>query len=53
MFGSRGIKIYIQTPETVALSFGKSEFYGIAKAAAMGLGVKGLMEGQVVEWRFR
>ena len=30
--------------ETIALSSGESEFYGIVKAAAMGLGMRGLME---------
>ncbi len=44
MFGSHCIKTYSQTQETIALSSGESEFYGIVKAAAMGLGMKGLME---------
>ena len=35
--------------ETVALSFGESEFDSIVKAATMGLGVKGLMEDLGVE----
>ena len=43
MFRSHCIKTYSQTQETIALSSGESEFYGIAKAAAMGLGMKGLM----------
>ena len=43
MFGSHCIKTYSQTQETIALSSGESEFYGIVKAAAMGLGMKGLM----------
>ena len=44
MFGGHCIKTYSQTQETIALSSGESEFYGIVKAATMGLGVKGLME---------
>ena len=44
MFGSHCIKTYSQTQETIALSSGESEFYGIVKAAAMGPGMKGLME---------
>ncbi len=44
MFGKQCIKTHSQTQETIALSIGESEFYGIAKAAAMGLGTKGLME---------
>ena len=34
---------YVSTQETIALSSGESEFCGIVKAAAMGLGMKGLM----------
>ncbi len=51
MCGNHCIKTYSQTQETIAVSFGESEFYGIAKAAAMGLGTKGLMKdlGVVVE----
>ncbi len=43
MFGKHCIKTYSQTQETVALSSGESEFYGIAEAATMGLGMTGLM----------
>ncbi len=43
MFGKHCIKTYSQTQETVALSSGESVFYGIVKAATMGLGMKGLM----------
>ncbi len=43
MFGSHCIKTHSQTQETIAFLSGESEFYGIAKAAAMGLGTKGLM----------
>jgi hypothetical protein len=51
MFGSHCIKTYSQTQETIAVSSGESEFYGIVKAAAMGLGMRGLMEdlGMTVE----
>ncbi len=47
MFGSHCIKTYNQMQETIALSSGESEFYGIVKAAAMGLGSKGLMDDPV------
>ncbi len=43
-FGNHCVKAYSQTQETIVLSSGESEFYGIAKAAATGLGMKGLME---------
>ena len=49
MFGSHCIKTYSQTQETIALSSGESEFYGIVKAAAMGFGMKGLLEDLGVE----
>ena len=49
MFGSHCIKTYSQTQETIVLSSGESEFYGFVKAAAMGLGMKGLMEDLGVE----
>ncbi len=39
----RCVKTYSLTQETIALSSGESEFYGIVKAAAVGLGIKGLM----------
>ncbi len=45
IFGDQCIKTYSQMQETIALSSGESEFYGIMEAAAMGLGMKGLMEG--------
>jgi hypothetical protein len=44
MFGSHCVKTYSQTQDTIALSSGESEFYGIVKAAMMGLGMKGLLE---------
>ena len=49
MFGNHRIKTYSQTQETIALSSGESDFYGIVKAAAMGLGMTGLMEDLGVE----
>ena len=42
MFASHCLKTYSHTQETVALSSGESEIYGIVKAATMGLGMKGL-----------
>ena len=44
MFGSHCNKTHSQTQETIALSSGESEFYWTVNAAAIGLGVKGLME---------
>ncbi len=49
MFGSHCIKTYSQTQETVALSSGESEFYGIVKATSVGLGMSGVMEDLGVE----
>ena len=49
MLGSHCIKTYSQTQETITLSSGESEFHGIVKATAMGLGMKGLMEDLGVE----
>ncbi len=43
MIGGHCIETYSQTQETIALSSGESECYGIAKAAATDLGMKGLM----------
>ena len=40
MFGSRSLKTYSQTEDTIALSSGESEFYGIVKAATMVVGIK-------------
>ena len=44
MFGSRCLKTHSQTQETVALSSGGSEFYGIVKAATMGIGIKSMFK---------
>ncbi len=42
MFGSHCLKTYSQMQETIALSSGESEFYGIAKATTMGIGIKSM-----------
>ena len=44
MFGRHCVKTYSHTQDTIALSSGESEFYGIVKAATQGLGAKGLFE---------
>ncbi len=49
MFGGHCIKTHSQTQETIALCSGEPEFYGIAKANKIGLGLKGLMEDLGVE----
>ena len=43
MLGSHCVKTYSLTQDAIALSSGESEFYGIVKAATVGLGIKGLM----------
>ncbi len=40
MFSSHCLKTYGQTQETIALSYGESEFYGIVKVATMGIGIR-------------
>ncbi len=52
MFGNRCVETHSQTQETVPVSSGESEFFGIAKADTMGLGMKGLMEdwGATEDW---
>ncbi len=47
--GSHCVKTHSRTQEAVALSSGESEWYGIAKAARMGLGMKGLLKDLGVE----
>jgi hypothetical protein len=42
MLGSQCLKTYSQTQDTIPLSSGESEFYGIVKAATMGVGIKSL-----------
>ncbi len=49
MFGRHCVKKNSLTQETIALLSGESEFHGIVKAAAMGLGMKGLLEDLGVE----
>ena len=49
MFGRHCLKTYSHTQETIALSSGESEFYGIVRAATQGLGVKGLLSDLGVE----
>ncbi len=44
MWGGHCVQTYSRTQETIALSSGESEFYGIEKAATMGLGMKSLLE---------
>ncbi len=44
MLGSHRVKTHSQTQETIALSSGESEFYGVVKAATMGIGIESLME---------
>ncbi len=40
MLGSRCLETHSQKQETIALSSGDSEFYGIVKAATVGIGIK-------------
>ncbi len=44
MLGDHAVKTYSQKQETGARSSGESEYYGIVKAATIGLGMKGLIE---------
>ncbi len=44
MFGNHRVKTHSQTQQARAVSSGESEFFSVVKAAAMGLGMKGLME---------
>ena len=44
MFGDRCVKSYRHTQETVALSSGESEFYGIVKAPTMGIGIESMFK---------
>ncbi len=43
MFGSHCVKMHSQTQETIALPSGESAFYGLVRAATVGLGMKGLL----------
>ncbi len=49
MIGSHCLKANSLTQETIALSFGQSEFYGIAKAATIGIGITSRFRGRGVE----
>jgi hypothetical protein len=40
MFGAHCLKTYSHNQDTIALSSGESEFYGIMKAATVGVGIK-------------
>ena len=53
MFGGHCIKTYSQTQETIELPSGESEFYGIVKAASVGLGMKSLFEDLGVSVKVR
>ncbi len=44
MFGSHCLKRHSQTQETIAPPSGESEFYGIVKAATMGIGIKSILK---------
>ena len=43
MIGGHCVKTYSKTQESIALSSGESEYYGIVQAASHGLGVKGVV----------
>ncbi len=47
--GSHCVKTHSQTQETIALSSGESESYGIVKVTTMGWGTKGLLSDLGVE----
>ena len=44
MMGGHCVKSYSKTQESIALSSGESEFYGMVQAASHGLGVRGVLE---------
>ncbi len=44
MFENQCVETYSQTQDTIPSSSGESEFCGISQAAAMGLGMKGVMK---------
>ncbi len=50
--GSHCIKSYSRMQETVELSSCESKFYGIMKAATVGLGVRSLLKDLVLEMEF-
>ncbi len=51
MLGSHCINTHSQTQDTIALSLGEPEFYGIVEASTLCIGIKSLMEdlGLLVE----
>jgi hypothetical protein len=49
MFCSHSLKTNSQTQDTVALSSGKSEFYGSVEAATIGVGSKSLFGAFLLE----
>ncbi len=53
MFGSHCLKTYSKTQETIALSSGESGFYGIVKAATMGIGIKSMFKDLGLEVEFQ
>ncbi len=53
MFDSHCLKTYSQTQDTIALSSGESEFYGIAKAATMGIGIKSMRRDLGLELEYQ
>ncbi len=53
MLGSHFLKTHSQTQATIALSSGGSEFYGKAKAATMGVGIKSMFKDMAWRRRFR
>ena len=53
MMGGHCVKTYSKTQESIALSSGESEFYGIVQAACHGLGIKGVLEDLGVPIKIR
>ncbi len=49
MFGSQRLETDSQTQETIALSSGESELYGIVKAATMGIAIKSMFKDSGLE----
>ena len=47
------MKTYSKTQESIALSSGESEFYGIVQAACHGLGIRGVLEDLGVPIKIR
>ena len=53
MIGDHCVKTYSKTQESIALSSGESEFYGIVQAACHGLEVKGVYEDLGIPMKIR